>query len=155
MLQEQTMLREQRGVTDRCCLMRVFETYKFDRLLSTHTMTGRLIPVECAMHQCRRRDSNPHPLRDAILSLARIPFRHSGLALRSSQERSRARPYDTSFRPNIQYLLRAMSQYPISRICLTTGSRPIRAHHFHLGYSSRIRKNAFAPTYLLPDSSTT
>ncbi len=27
---------------------------------------------------CRRRDLNPHPLRDTILSRARLPFRHSG-----------------------------------------------------------------------------
>ncbi len=28
---------------------------------------------------CRRRDLNPHPLRDTILSRARLPLRHSGI----------------------------------------------------------------------------
>jgi hypothetical protein len=44
----------------------------------------------------RRRDSNPHAFRREILSLLRLPFRHSGLAYsrtaRATAARAAARP---------------------------------------------------------------
>ena len=54
--------------------------------LATRLQRPRTWSVECdlvraahrmAWSECERRESNPHPLRDQVLSLARLPFRHA------------------------------------------------------------------------------
>ena len=43
--------------------------------VATATIRGSVIPMEAPVSSwCERGDSNPHPLRDQILSLARLPI---------------------------------------------------------------------------------
>ena len=60
-------------------------TRKCRRALSLRHIR-KLALTDSIFNKCRRRDLNPHSLRNTILSRARLPFRHSGIRVSLSKK---------------------------------------------------------------------